>query len=206
MKRQVKKKSATAARILEAADKLFCERGYDGVSMRDVAQSAKANKALVFYYFSSKADLFERVLERYYRAHIRALTEGYEGEGTLRERLHRMIDAYLDFIAEHRRYPMLVQQLVAGQNVPHELIERNLAPLFRWTEQVLSEVTPEQGPLAARHFYVTFSGMVINYFTYAPVLASMWDRDPESEEALAERREHVRWMVDTLLDRLTSES
>src|SRR5256885_8471488 len=48
---------------------LFCERGYEGVSARDVAERASVNKALVFYHFGSKAKLFDRVIERYYESH-----------------------------------------------------------------------------------------------------------------------------------------
>ena len=58
-------KAATADRIRAAADELFCQRGYGAVSVGDIAAQAGVNKALVFYHFESKAQLFERVLERY---------------------------------------------------------------------------------------------------------------------------------------------
>ncbi len=202
----------TPARILEAADQLLGEVGYDGASMRDVAARAGVNKALVFYYFSSKADLFERVLERYYQAHIRALTLAHEdSEGSLPAdadapaRLHHLIDAYFDFIVDNQRYPRLIQQLVAGSDDHYELIQRNLSPLFAHITTLLAEITPAAGALAARHFFVTFSGMVINYFTYAPVFGAMWGEDPLAKPALAERRAHLHWMVDTILGQLARE-
>ena len=70
----------------------------------------------------------------------------------------------------------------------------------------LRAISPEHGPLADRHFFVTFSGMVINYFTYAPVLASLWPGDPTSTAALDERRRHLHWMVDTILAALAAAS
>ena len=194
-----------AQRILEAADRLFCERGFDGVSMRDVAQLAGVNKALTFYYFNSKAELFERVLERYYRAHMEALEGAFAEDGSLRARIHTMIDAYLDFMVSHQRYARLIQQQVAGSETHHALIERNLAPLFRWTQGVLAGAAPATGHLSARQFFVTFSAMVINYFTYAPVLSAMWGEDPMSATALRERRQHLHWMVDAILDRFELE-
>jgi AcrR family transcriptional regulator len=200
-----------AERILEAADRLFCERGFDGVSMRDVARLAGVNKALTFYYFNSKAELFERVLERYYRAHMEALDGAFAESGpigsigSLHERIHAMMDAYLDFMVSNQRYARLIQQQVAGSETHHALIERNLAPLFRWTEGVLAEAAPATGHLSARQFFVTFSAMVINYFTYAPVLSAMWGEDPMSATALRERRRHLHWLVDVILDRLEAE-
>ena len=91
-----------AARILSAADDLFCERGYDGVSIRDVARQAGVNKALVFYYYESKIKLFERVLVGYYEAHAEVFKRAAEdASGDLRARIHGLIDTYFDFIGAH---------------------------------------------------------------------------------------------------------
>ena len=163
--------------------------------MRDVALAAGVNKALVFYYFNSKAELFERVLERYYVAHREALAAAFSKDAPLKDRLHGMIDAYLDFIEAHRRYPSLVQQQVArGEGGHLGLIRKNLEPLFRWITGALGEIAPAEGPLAARHF------------TYAPVLQGLWGEDPLSAAALAERRAHVHWMVDGILERMAAEA
>jgi AcrR family transcriptional regulator len=197
--------AGTKERILAAADELLVGAGYDGLSMRDVAARAGVNKASVFYHFNSKAELIERVLDRYYKTHLAALEGAFDGGGTLHERMHRLVDAYLDFIEENQRYARLIQQHVAGGQADSSLVQRNLEPLYTWVERALSEVAPATGPLAARHIFVTFSGIVINYFTYAPVLGSVWGSDPLSPAGLAERREHVHWIVGALLDRLVAE-
>ncbi len=205
MARKGSPKRETAARILAAADELLGEVGFEGASVGEVAQRAGVNKALIFYYFNSKAELFERVLERYYANHLQALSGAFDAAGPLVVRLHRMIDVYFDFIIDNRRYPRLIQQLVSGSDAHLALVQRNLTPLFEWITKALSEVTPATGPLSARHFWVTFSGTVINYFTYAPVLAPVWGEDPMSPNALSERRTHLHWMVDAVLSRLSSD-
>lgn len=192
---------ATADRIRDAADELFCRVGYDGVSIRDVAERAGVNKALVFYHFKSKPDLFEHVLTRYYEAHRTALAAAFEAEGSPHEWLHRMVDAYLDFMTENVRYALLVQQQMANPET-HPLVEKNLEPLYRWLEQAIRELAPEAGPEGARQLFVTFSGLVINYFTFAPVLERLWERDPLGAPMLEERRRHVHWLVDLVLDGL----
>jgi len=194
----------TAARIWQAADELFCERGFEGVSVADIASRAGVNKALVFYHYENKAELFERVVSRYYEAHREALASAFQNGGTLAERMHRLVDAYLDFMSENRRYAALVQQEVADSET-HPLIQRNLRPLFEWFEKALAGVTDPEGPLAARHFFVTFSGITINYFTYSPLLAPAWNGDPLSSAALEERRAHVHWLVDALLAALEND-
>lgn len=191
-----------AEQILASAESLFGQRGYDGVSVRDIADVAGVKKAAVFYYFEGKEDLLERVLQRYYAAHREALTDAFEAEGPMRDRLHGTIDAYLGFMADNHTYARLVQGLVACSPDWHGHLQANLEPLLRWTEQALAGVAPEQGPLAARHFFLTLSGAVINTFTYAPVLAPMWRGDLLSPDGLQERRDHLHFVVDALMDRL----
>ena len=193
-----------ASRILEAADALFGEVGFDGVSVRDVAQRAGVNKALVFYYFKGKDALFERVLERYYEAHRAALADAFSIDGSLRDRLHGLIDAYIDFIESHRHYPRLVQREVSRGGRDLEVVHKSLGALFEWFERALDELAPLEGPLSARHFFVTFSGAVINYFTYGEVLGRVWGSDPLSADGITERRAHLHWLVDTVVDRLAA--
>ena len=73
----VKRKRATVGRprkvdgsviaadcILDAAEDLFSKRGFDGVTMREVAELANVDAALAHYYFATKQGLFDAVLER----------------------------------------------------------------------------------------------------------------------------------------------
>ena len=53
-----------ADRILDAAEDLFSKRGFDGVTMREVAELANVDAALAHYYFATKQGLFDSVLER----------------------------------------------------------------------------------------------------------------------------------------------
>ena len=48
--------------ILIEAEKLFGERGFDGTSVRDIAQSAGVNLAMISYYFGSKEKLLEALV------------------------------------------------------------------------------------------------------------------------------------------------
>ena len=48
--------------ILQVAEKLFAEKGYDGTSIRDISKEAKINIAMVSYYFGSKEKLLERLI------------------------------------------------------------------------------------------------------------------------------------------------
>jgi AcrR family transcriptional regulator len=51
-------------RIIQAAEKLFARRGYNGVSLREITNEAGVDVALVKYYFDNKQGLFDALLQR----------------------------------------------------------------------------------------------------------------------------------------------
>lgn len=52
-------------RLLDAAEELFCEHGFEGASIRDIAAAADCNIASVNYYFGGKEKLYEEVWRRH---------------------------------------------------------------------------------------------------------------------------------------------
>ena len=54
----------TKDRLLDAAEQLFAERGYDATSMRELTTAAAVNLAAVNYHFGSKRELFAAVFDR----------------------------------------------------------------------------------------------------------------------------------------------
>ena len=56
---------STRERLVQSAERLFAKRGFDGVSVRDIATAAKANSALVGYYFGGKEGLLAEVYTRH---------------------------------------------------------------------------------------------------------------------------------------------
>ena len=56
--------SGTRSKILDAAERLFAEYGYDGASLRDISNEADLHIALSTYYFGKKELLFEEVIRR----------------------------------------------------------------------------------------------------------------------------------------------
>ncbi|HED23724.1 MAG TPA: TetR/AcrR family transcriptional regulator, partial [Firmicutes bacterium] len=50
-------------RILNAAEEVFAEKGFDGARVDDISNRAGVNKALLYYYFSGKQDLFEELVK-----------------------------------------------------------------------------------------------------------------------------------------------
>ena len=59
-----KKQRPTRDRILDAAEQLFAQKGFEGVSVRQIMTAAEADVSLAYYHFKSKRDLFDQVMLR----------------------------------------------------------------------------------------------------------------------------------------------
>ena len=60
----LERREQSREKILDAAETLFAQGGFNGVSLKDIARAAEVDTSLLHYYFVTKAGLFAAVLER----------------------------------------------------------------------------------------------------------------------------------------------
>jgi len=78
-----RKKEQTRQTIAQAALALFAERGFDGVTVAEVARAAEVSEGTVFNYFPAKEDLFYSQMESFEAALVDAVRERHAGESVL---------------------------------------------------------------------------------------------------------------------------
>ena len=191
-------------RILEAADSLFGELGFDATSTRLIGERSGLNKALIHYHFKSKQDVFACLLDRYYERLNGVLRQALSGDGNVRDRLGRLLDAYADFLQENQSFSRMVQREVSGGRLSAHIGEL-MAPLFELGAGLVQAAFPATrgGDLAASQLMISFYGMVVSYFAYAPVLGGLLGADPTSPSSLSQRKAHIQRMMDLVLAELT---
>lgn len=89
-----RKKQQTRRLIAETARRLFAERGFEAVTVAEVARAADVSQATVFNYFPTKEDLFYSGLEAFEEALLEAIRERKVGESVL--------DAFGRFVLQPR--------------------------------------------------------------------------------------------------------
>ncbi|HZD93603.1 MAG TPA: helix-turn-helix domain-containing protein, partial [Candidatus Sulfotelmatobacter sp.] len=67
------------ARVLEHAARIFCEKGYEGASMRDLSRAAGMSLAGLYHYFESKEELLYRIQKHAFTTIIERLQQRLEG-------------------------------------------------------------------------------------------------------------------------------
>lgn len=118
-------------RILAEAEVLFAERGFDGVSINEVALAAGVCKANVFHHFATKQELYERVLAHACDAFGRSLDALELKEPDLAGRLWRLMEWHNAFLYQRPYGTRLILRELTGSPTVLErspvfpLIQRN---------------------------------------------------------------------------------
>jgi len=100
----------TSEKIISAARKLFEENGFDQTSVRDIANLAGVNVALINYHFESKENLFLAIIEDSMDTTRMKLTSIIDSDDTADEKLRRIVALYVDKIFTHCQYYHFVQR------------------------------------------------------------------------------------------------
>lgn len=95
--------------LLETAELLFSDSGYNGTSIRDIARQAGANVALVNYHFGSKENLYLTIFKRRFAAYEKALTAMDSVVGA-DKKLDAFLEIYGAFIDRHRNFHRLLSR------------------------------------------------------------------------------------------------
>jgi AcrR family transcriptional regulator len=87
-------------RILRVAARLYAVRGYEGTSMRQIAEAAGVTKPLVYYHFGSKEQLFSSLMREALDGWRAIADEVFEREASATQRLHDLLRAQFQYARE----------------------------------------------------------------------------------------------------------
>ena len=188
------KRPATVKRILQAAERIFAERGLAGARTGAIARAARVNNALLYYYFRSKDELHRFTLE-VLLSQLRSQTgAALEASKSPREQLLRYVNAYFDFVLAHPNYPRLIQrQLMSRGPALGMIVNDYFRPLHeRLAASIRSGIAKgEIRNIDPQQTVITIVAMTIFYFGAAPVIAELWQCDPLKPSRVAARRRAV---------------
>ncbi|MBE5317867.1 TetR/AcrR family transcriptional regulator [Pedobacter sp. MR2016-19] len=96
--------------ILEAAEKLFCETGYEGTSTRQIAKESGANMAMINYYFGSKEGVFVEIMNERIAGFTSQLKIINEDKISALEKLHKVIEGYVNRILNNTAFHKMMHR------------------------------------------------------------------------------------------------
>ncbi|MCV0393783.1 MAG: TetR family transcriptional regulator [Rhizobiaceae bacterium] len=142
---------ATRERVLDAAERLFAERGFDGVSIRQIAGEAGVTLGVVGFHGGSKLDLFKTILERRVatlnteRRRTLAELRSRRAAATLRDLLAAYMAPYLEIASggdpQWRAYARLIARIVSDDRW-YEHVRDLYDPVAREYLDAILEIAP----------------------------------------------------------------
>jgi TetR/AcrR family transcriptional regulator len=189
----------TAARILSAAESYFAQHGLAGARTDEIARAARANKAMLYYYFQSKQRLHRAVLEHLFTQFQQAVYSQWKETDAPRERLMALAGGYFDFLAAHPNYPRLMQREAMELTKNFEwILEDYLGPFYKELMNTIRAgiASGDFRGVDADNTAFSILGMTMSYFAAAPIFKRMIRRDPLSAGALAARRHSLLDFLD----------
>ena len=117
--------AATRRRLLEAAEEVFCERGYHDASIVKITEAAGVAQGTFYLYFGSKKDVFDELVRDLNRRVRHAMKEA-SSQGTTRLEAELLgFQGYFRFTAEHPAlYRIIRQAEFVSPDMLHEHYER----------------------------------------------------------------------------------
>jgi len=111
----VSSQSAGEIAILDAAVHLFSVHGYDGVSMRRIAEAAGVSKANIYHHFASKEALYFAIMRRSAEELAFLIENLAEGKGTFNQRLQVFASAHLEHLFDNtERVRLVLREAFSG--------------------------------------------------------------------------------------------
>jgi TetR/AcrR family transcriptional regulator, cholesterol catabolism regulator len=90
------------AKVLEHAAHIFCDKGYEGASMRDLSRAAGMSLAGLYHYFESKEELLYLIQKHTFRTIIERLQERLKGASDPEQRIRIFIENHLEYFLANK--------------------------------------------------------------------------------------------------------
>ena len=138
-----RKKQQTRQQIFEAARKLFAERGFDAVTVADIARLADVSEVTVFNYFPNKEDLFFGGMTFFEEQLLEAVRTRPRGESALKALRRRLLDS-VDGLRTRERIEAVLKAAGAMSSSP-ALLTRERDIVDRYTRRLAALLGEETG-------------------------------------------------------------
>lgn len=182
--------------ILDAAERLFADRGYAATSLSEVGKEAGLSRATPGYFFGSKGELLRAVLERCFEAVRHAVRIGRDRALASGETpdviLAGAVSDYFDFVAARPNFVRLIQREALSGGRTLDGLPLSLAT----GQEMISALTQELGledeePAEVTH--MLFSLIALTWFPHiqGETLGRVIGLDPAAPDFFARRKRHV---------------
>jgi TetR/AcrR family transcriptional regulator len=195
-------------RILEAAMELFAEKGKHGTRMEEVAARAGINKAMVYYYYTSKDYLYKEVLKSILQSvysSIYCTLEKIPQDHNPISKVKNFLTAHFEAFSNQKIYTKIILDVHA--NEPEEFKNVFEAVTKKWEKNIPQEMLKifEQGmaqkifrDINYKHVMISIFGMNLIYYFGKSIAQALLQLEVDDEHTFLKERKESN--IDLLLN------
>ena len=177
--------------ILNAAKRIFQQKGMEGARMQEIADEAGINKALLHYYYRSKQLLFEAVFKNAFLLLAPQLNKVLNDDSSLFDKIKNFTNNYISFVIKHPYLPnFIIQELNRNPDFITKLTsEQHFPTIDKFKKQVQENI--EAGiikPIKTEQLLINIVALYIFPFIAAPLLKGFLSINNEDYKQLVEDR------------------
>lgn len=161
----------TKEKLLETAHSLFEEKGFDGVTMRDISEGSGVNKGLLHYYFKSKQAIFIGVFKIVSKLIYVNLADILKREDIdFDGKIDLMVDSYFNMLTKHPRMPLFVLSELGKHPdfAEGSQLGSTLGEAVTLIDECIAETKPSE-PGEGFHFLISMVSLCVFPFMAAPI-------------------------------------
>lgn len=192
--------NSTEQKIIDAAELVFHEKGFDGARMQEIADKANINKGLLHYYFKSKDALFDAIFKMALKRMSGNIHSILKMEITLEEKIDLIIDSYLNLLLRNSSLPRFVITEINKDS--DRFIKKYLkGEIDNVFNQFIASVKKEIDagkikPIDPKHLFMNMISMILFPFVGKPMIQVLIAVDnKEFNKLMMERREHIKGFI-----------
>ena len=189
--------------ILDFAEKLFSEHGFEGTSTRLISKDACVNMAMLNYYFGSKEGLYKAVLERRISGFRQSLISLNEENISSWEKIYRCIEMYVDRVMGNKCFNRLIHREMSLQQ-PSDITESIADTMMRNVNEVIKIITEgmKNGSFRKVDTELTVSsilGTMVMVINSSQISSRMFKKDTTDPAILDEIKPRIKEYLKDLL-------
>lgn len=127
--------------IIDTAEALFAQFGFDSTTTREIADKSGVNVAMISYYFGSKQNLLKAIIERHGENIYATLKESYDTALPPELRMRTLTRAYVRYILKHPD-PIVIAHREMGVNLRPSLHDQ-IACVFNQIRDMIEQTVVE---------------------------------------------------------------
>lgn len=193
-----KRDNQTEKAILEAARRVFTQKGFAAARMEDIAREAGINRALLHYYFRSKEKLFDLIFQQRVREFFRGLVDIISKPQPLEEKIRSIVAHDIDMIRSQPDLPIFIMQELTQR--PDRLVQMaassgaNPAMMMKLFRQAVKEAVDKKQirPMDGGQLLINVMSLCVYPFIAKPIIKAVQELDDKQfEKMIIKRKEEI---------------